>query len=169
MPLLALYADAWLVIAGSGVMEPALRSMAAASGVGDRIRLVGFVTGDLKRRVYRAADLFVLPSVMTTEVFPMVLLEASTFGLPLIVSDLPTFEALVAHEQNGLVAARGDQDALTRTFARLIADEPLRHALGREAQRRVAAYDWRRLAEQHESLYLDAISRRRAGERPRRS
>lgn len=148
----------WLVMAGSGTMEDEIRRAAATSGVADRIKFLGFVTGDAKRRAYRAASLFVLPSVMTTEVFPMVLLEASAFGLPLVVSDLPTFRSIVAPGDNGLVVPRGDVEQLADALDRL-ADDPLAQArMGRQARERLKDYTWARIAARHEAIYRDALA-----------
>lgn len=58
----------------------------------DRIVLTGFVNGEELRQLYSHARLFVLPSF--SEGFPLVLLEAMNYLLPVLVSDIPATKAM---------------------------------------------------------------------------
>lgn len=77
-----------LVIAGDADHETEysknLRRMAAKD---PRIILTGYITGEPLNQVYSHARLFVLPSYH--EGLPIVLLEAMSYGLPVLVSDIP--------------------------------------------------------------------------------
>lgn len=97
-----------LVIAGTG--EPAyermLRARAESSGLGDRCRFVGFVSGIDKTRLLARSDLFVLPTLH--ENFGFVLLESLAAGTP----TLATPEAGIAKEIEQAGAGRTvDRDA----------------------------------------------------------
>ena len=77
-----------MVIAGDADHETEhsrnLRQMAAED---DRIILTGYITGEPLNQVYSHACLLVLPSYH--EGLPIALLEAMSYGLPVLVSDIP--------------------------------------------------------------------------------
>ena len=83
-----LESDYKLVIAGDADHETQysrnLRKMAADD---DRIILTGYITGEPLNQVYSHARLFVLPSYH--EGLPIALLEAMSYGIPVLVSDIP--------------------------------------------------------------------------------
>ncbi|MDA8258229.1 MAG: glycosyltransferase [Betaproteobacteria bacterium] len=72
-----------LVIAGEGPALPALRRQAAALGIEDHVRFVGYLPRDGGLRdCYAAADVFTFASL--TETQGLVLLEAMAIGLPVL-------------------------------------------------------------------------------------
>ena len=124
--------ELWLV--GDGPLEPALRQRAAARGIADRVRWFGRVDDEDLPAIYRAADLFVLPSVATTETFGVVQLEAMASGLPVVSTNLPTGVPWVNRDGvSGLVVPPGDVDGLAAAIRRLEDDVPLRRRLGENA------------------------------------
>ncbi len=64
------------------------------SDLGDSVRLMGGVTGKSKEAAFRSADLFVLPSY--SEGFPMAVLEAASYGLPVVQTNECNFPELSA-------------------------------------------------------------------------
>jgi glycosyltransferase involved in cell wall biosynthesis len=66
------------------------------------------------------------------------LLEAQSWGLAVVASDIPANRALVDDGINGLVVPVGDVDALAAAVIRLLDDAALRARLGRAARERVA-------------------------------
>lgn len=72
--------DVVYLIAGEGDDSARLRSMASAAGLEDSVRFLGRVSGAELPDLYRAADLFALPS--TGDGFGIVFLEAMACGTP---------------------------------------------------------------------------------------
>jgi phosphatidylinositol alpha-1,6-mannosyltransferase len=72
--------DVVYLIAGEGGDALRLRSMASAAGLGDSVRFLGRVPPAELPDLYRAADLFALPS--TGDGFGIVFLEAMACGVP---------------------------------------------------------------------------------------
>ena len=69
------------------------------------------------------SDMFVLPTFYR-EGIPRALLEAATFGLPLIATDMPGCRDVVRDGWNGILVPPRDVQALTRAIVRLLDAEP---------------------------------------------
>jgi len=82
-----LYEKGWtLTIVGEGTEKQVLEEKIKRMNLGDFIKIHGF-TNDIKL-YYQNADLMCMTSRF--EAFPMVLLEALNYGLPVLVTDFPT-------------------------------------------------------------------------------
>jgi glycosyltransferase involved in cell wall biosynthesis len=149
--------DTMLILVGSGKMQNELERLAKRLKVDKQIKLAGFVEERLKYLYYRAADVFCLPSTMSTEVFPVVLLEASASGLPMVVSDLDTFRCIIEEEYNGLFTTRRDENDLADAIIHLLENEEVREKMGKNARRKVEDYSWERIAEETERVYNEVI------------
>jgi len=76
--------DVKFVIAGSGDMIRRTIEMAAEMGIGHKVLFTGFLRGDDVDKIFRMADVFVMPSV--SEPFGLVPLEALRNDVPVIIS-----------------------------------------------------------------------------------
>ncbi len=96
--------------------EPALRRLAATLDVdirfhGDQADVAPF---------YRAADIFVLPSV--SEGMSNALLEAMSYGLLVLASDIPENRSVIEHGKDGLLFRQDDAEDLALKLESLLAN-----------------------------------------------
>ena len=147
--------DTELIFVGSGKMKDELEMLSKKLGVEKYVKFAGFVEESLKPLYYRAGDVFVLPSTLNTEVFPIVLLEASASGLPMVVSDLNTFKCIIEDGYNGIVTKRRDENSLADAIIYLLTNEDIRKKMGKNARKKVEDYSWERIAEETEKVYED--------------
>jgi glycosyltransferase involved in cell wall biosynthesis len=144
--------EAHILLAGNddGALGPFLER-AEAEGVVGRITRVGHVSGDRARRVWAAADAFVLPSY--SEGFSMAILEALACRLPVLVTTACHFPEL-AEAGGGIVVeatAEGVNAGLRDLLGRSDAD---RESLGRLGRGLVEKrYTWDRQADRLASVY----------------
>jgi glycosyltransferase involved in cell wall biosynthesis len=97
--------DCDLLIAGDGPEDAALRALAQAQGVGDRVRFLGRLGHGELREVYAASDILILAS--SREGWANVLLEAMACGTPVVASNVwGTPEVVAAPEAGELMDAR---------------------------------------------------------------
>jgi len=89
----------------------------------------GYVSGNQKADHLKQADLFVLPS--RADNFPISLLEAMSYGLPVVVSDVGAMEEVVS-EENGIVIAPRDIDALVKAIRFMYHHPKERRGMGRK-------------------------------------
>jgi glycosyltransferase involved in cell wall biosynthesis len=124
-----------------------------------RLTLVGSIVGDgaalapfahLLRHIphqtravladrYRAADVFVLPTLI--EGMPLVVLEAMACGLPVIVTANGPGD-IVRDGVDGFVVPECDDEAIAERLERLYRDPELRLAMGRSAAERATQFSW---------------------------
>ncbi|HEX77686.1 MAG TPA: glycosyltransferase family 4 protein [Dehalococcoidia bacterium] len=142
-----------LVIAGSGFMQKDLEGLVSQLGIEEHVRLAGFVEESVKLLYYKAADVFVLPSTQTSEVFPVVLLEASAARLPMVVSDLQTFKCIIEDGYNGIVTQRGNVEGLARAISNLLQNPDIRSRMAENARKHVERFSWDGIAEESENVY----------------
>lgn len=146
--------DTIFVFAGSGNVDE-YKKISKELGVEKYVRFTGYVDVG-KPFYYRAADVFVLPS--HEEMFPMVLLEASASGLPMVVSDLDTLKCIIEEGYNGLFTKRGDEKNLADAIIYLLENEDVREKMGKNARKKVEDYSWERIAEETEKVYTEVIN-----------
>lgn len=79
--------DTELVICGTGALRGELEAQAAALGVDAHVRFAGLVDNEIVADYNRAADVFVLPSLL--EALPTVAVEALACGTPVVSADHP--------------------------------------------------------------------------------
>jgi rhamnosyl/mannosyltransferase len=131
---------ATLLIVGTGPMEAAWRALTTEIGVQDRVIFVGDAADEDLPGYYQACDLFVLPASERSEAYGLVQLEAMASARPVVCTELGTGTSYInRHGETGLVVPPKDSGALADACNRLLADAPLRQAMGTRARERVLA------------------------------
>jgi glycosyltransferase involved in cell wall biosynthesis len=125
-----------LVLGGTGAIAQ-VRRLAGELELPDRIECPGWLPSQRKRAELAGATMFVLPSYM--EGMPMALLEAMSWGLPVLATAVGGIPEIVTHEVNGILVPPGDIEALAAAITRLMSDSRLRQRLGAAARATIAA------------------------------
>jgi len=97
-------------------------------GVADRVHLQGPVALDRLMPLYRAYDLFVLPT-RPGEGIPRVLMEAMAGGLPIVTTDVSGISSLIRNRENGLLVPEASTSGVIDALRSLITTPSLRQAL----------------------------------------
>lgn len=116
------------------------------------VRLAGFVPDEQISELYRAHDLFVFPTLF--EGMPTVVLEAMSYGLPVIVTDVGATTVLV-DDNNGRIIAPGSVWELVEAlkwFLNLSAEER-RRLSGASFEKFKCRFTWPVVATQYNQLF----------------
>ncbi len=129
-----------LILAGSGEVEQVCR-LAESLNLKQHITFPGWIDTARRNELLSQADVFVLPSY--NEGLPMALLEAMSWGLPVITTPVGGIPETVTHKETGLLVNPGDVQQLAEALQSLIESESLRLDLGSAARKRIAPLDVR--------------------------
>jgi glycosyltransferase involved in cell wall biosynthesis len=128
--------------------------MVAAAGLQDSVRLVR-PRAELAE-AYVDADLFALSS--RWEGFPYVLLEAMSFGLPVVSTAVDGIPEAVVDGVTGALVPPENPPALARALNGLLSDPARRRSFGEAGQRRVAdAFTLDHMIERLCGVYSDLL------------
>lgn len=127
------HSGAVLVIAGDGSDRAALEAQAAALGLGEAVRLLGF-RKDVPA-ILSVLDGYVLAS--RSEGLGTAILEALAAGLPTVATEVGGIPDSVRHERTGLLVPNENPQAIAQAMGRLMGDGPLRERLGAAARQMV--------------------------------
>lgn len=145
--------DVELIIAGRGVMLNQLKVLSRDLGIEAKVHFLGFIKDTKKTLVYQASDLFVLPSVMNTESFGIVNLEAMACGIPIIASRIGGIPDVVKDGICGLLVEPNDPNGLSEGIIKILNDAELRERLGKTGKNQVKLYSWDKIAKETDRLY----------------
>jgi glycosyltransferase involved in cell wall biosynthesis len=105
-----------LCVCGQGPLEAGIRSLVHECGVAQQVRFLG-LRPDIPR-VMNAADGFVMSS--HREGLPMVLLEASATGLPIVATAVGGNAEVVVDGKTGFIVPPGNVESLAGAMERLM-------------------------------------------------
>ncbi len=126
--------EARFIMAGQGDMLPRLMHRAAELGIAGRIHFTGGVQGAAVTRLYRMADVCVMPSVR--EPFGLVALESLRLGTPCIIPRTAGVAEVVHHT---FKADFWDVQAMTSQIVALLRYPVLRDVMSANARHELAA------------------------------
>lgn len=124
-----------VVFAGNGQVEQA-KALAQSLGVENQCQFLGWVNGEQKDSAFRRASVLCLASYQ--EGFPMAVLDAWAYGVPVVSTPAGGLIDIIQEGKNGLLFEAGNTDQMAEKFDRIISDDTLRKDIVGES--RMMAY-----------------------------
>jgi glycosyltransferase involved in cell wall biosynthesis len=140
------------VMAGSGDLTRRTIEMANQMGIGDKVLFTGFLRGTDVERVFRMADLYVMPSV--SEPFGIAPLEAMNNEVPVIISKQSGVSEVLNHV---LKVDFWDVDEMANKIVAVLKHPPLARTLREEGNIEVKRLNWADAAKRCVELYEEAV------------
>ena len=141
------------VMAGWGDLGPRTVEQVAAMGLGARVRFTGFLRGDEVRRAYRAANVYVMPSV--SEPFGLTALEAIQHGVPVVISK--TSGAAEVLRRGALLVDFWDVDRMADMILALLNHPELSEAVLRAGAAECRRLTWAEAASKCVEVYEEHV------------
>ena len=151
----------WMV--GEGPDVEKLRSQVGALDLVSSVAFAGAF--DDVDDFLQAADLFVMPARESRA--SLALLEAMSWGLPIVATATGETQALIEHGQQGWLVPPADPAMLAEGILQLVKNPELAASLG-DGARRSASHEFslERVVEQHWSLFQETLDRSRTEPAP---
>ena len=124
-----------LHLAGRADIEPDYTMLVQQEAVKGGVQLIihGFLPKKDLNKLFCNSDIFVLPSLYET--FGMVAVEAMSFGLPVICTNVGGIPEFITHGENGLLFKPGDVEDLVKNLRYLCRSSSSRERIGRQARK----------------------------------
>lgn len=154
--------DVRLVLAGGSSFTDEYASSLRASVAADpRVLLTGYVYGQELAELYSNAAAFVLPSAL--EGFPLTLLEAASYGTPVVASAIPPHMQVLGRERAGVrLFPTGEEEELVAALRRCFEDRGVERQGAADLREEVLQrYRWDEVATATERTYLELLNRPR--------
>ncbi|UZJ65710.1 glycosyltransferase [Sphingobacterium sp. KU25419] len=127
-----------IVIGGKGPLMESLSQLIIDLGVQDRVTLLGFVSDEEVSNYFQAADAFCLSSILKTEAFAIVQIEAMSCAKPIVSAYIPGSGVTWVNQDqvSGLVVPNSDPQALAEALKKLFTDISLYDNLAKGSRQR---------------------------------
>jgi glycosyltransferase involved in cell wall biosynthesis len=140
--------DLTLDYVGFGELLDDARKFVAETGLEGRVRLLGGRSPVDVHKLLQQSDIFVQHSVTDRltgdeEGLPVSILEAMSFGLPVVSTCHAGIPEAVAHGVNGYLVQENDWESMAERVVELARDSVLRNEMGQRARERVKSlFSW---------------------------
>ncbi len=147
-------APALVLAGGPGWMYEEVYRTIEQLGLGEHVRLSGYVEGAEQPLWYNAAAVLAYPSLY--EGFGLPPLEAMACGTPVVASDAASLPEVVGG--TGVLVSPLDERGWTTALRRVLEDDGLASDLRRAGPERAARFSWRRMAQETLRCYEELAS-----------
>ncbi|MFO8129275.1 MAG: glycosyltransferase [Bacteroidales bacterium] len=143
-----------MLVIGGGSQDPGERERGVFErmhdiirerGMGERVRMIGYVPDNALLSWYQNAEMFVLPSLF--EPFGMTSQEAMACGKTVVASKFGGIRNVITDGENGLLVDPSDEAEFSRAMLRLLRDKALNQTLSEAAYKKIVEeYSWEAIA-----------------------
>jgi glycosyltransferase involved in cell wall biosynthesis len=128
-------------------------------GIAECVHFYGVLQGRAKFAVFNRAEVFCLPTHYESEAFPVVLLEALSFALPVVATRWRGIPEIVDDGANGFLVDINDPCAVANCFEQLHNDPAMRHRMGQLGREKfLREFTAARHLERMEQVFVDVAT-----------
>lgn len=142
--------DVIFIVAGSGDMEHKMIELAADLGITGNMIFTGFLREEKIEKVYRASDLYVMPSV--SEPFGITTLEAMKYNVPVLVSKQSGVSEVITH---ALKVDFWDVNEMANKMLAVLEHQALSETLRENSWRDLDKISWKNSAQAVLNIYKE--------------
>lgn len=157
----ALKKDLVYIVAGEGKEKKSIIALIHKYNLQNRVLILGSVTGKQKELLYCTADLFIQPNIEVEgdiEGFGLTVLEAASYGLPVIASELEGLRDAINSGENGILIESGDNSRFREEIEELLENDEKRKQLGINAKKYVEKnFSWESISRKYLGVLEEVV------------
>lgn len=126
------------IVGGYGHLLEEIRAKVRSNGLLDDVSIIRSLPRQQLLQLFASSDLFVVCSRQT--VFDNTLLEAMSFGLPIVTTSVGGNPEMLEHGRSALLVPPNDPSAVAEAICQIVQSPKLKEALSKAAMARVEQY-----------------------------
>ena len=119
-----------ILMAGDGEIQKA-KDIIKKENIEDSIEILGWIDNKQKEEYLKSSDFYILPSY--DEGMPMSVLEAMSYSLPVITTDVGGIPEIVRMKKNGIMVKPGNKDEIKNAIKKIIENNEFRKEISENA------------------------------------
>ncbi|SEU00230.1 glycosyltransferase family 4 protein [Paenibacillus sp. NFR01] len=152
------FPNAILLIGGKGPLRGELEEKIADYGLGNKVRLLGYIPDQDLASYYQAADMFVVPS-QALEGFGLITVEALSSGLPVMATPVGGNKEILQNFHPELLFKSADSGDMAEGMIHMLGNRKLLPSREECRNHVLKKYTWEHVADQVESVFLDVLGK----------
>lgn len=142
-----------IIIAGDGEVDKA-KNLVNEEKLQDNIEIIEWLDEEKKKEYLKKSDFYILPSY--NEGLPMSVLEAMSFSLPVITSDVGGIPEIIHNKENGILIKPGNIKSIKESIKIIISNKEYREKLSKNAYKTIKEqFNLEKYLEKLEKIYLE--------------
>ncbi len=149
--------NVFYIVVGVGLDKTVIQTAINDTGLNDSVIMVGAVDDSTLRYIYSSSDVFIMPNIPVAndaEGFGFVGIEAASYGLPVLASNVDGIPSAIHDGKNGRLVQPKDAAAMTTQLNHWISDSAARINDGIAGAKYTAEeFDWSQLMQRYATLF----------------
>lgn len=147
--------NVYLVLAGAdGFGAEQIHKLIRTEGLSGRVRMLGHQPPEILRLLYSSATALIFPSF--EEAFGLPILEAMSYGLPVITSNFSAMPEVAGNA--ALLVAPHNTPEIREAMQRILDDSALASTLSEKGRHRASLFSWGKCAKETIDVYQDLLT-----------
>jgi glycosyltransferase involved in cell wall biosynthesis len=158
------HSDVYLFLGGQGPLKGDLQSRISSLGLGERVRLLGFIPDSLLPAAYQAADFSVVPSI-SLEGFGLTTLESLACGTPVLVTPVGGLPEVIQPLAPSCIFSGSQPDQIAEGLNAFLAGDLTMPPATQCVEYVRQSFTWDRVARQVLTIYENAFREKHGGKK----
>ena len=122
-------------------LEDLTKQYVAELGLSDSVAFPGFLDAEGKAREFLDADIYLNTNIVDNS--PVAVIEAWSYGLPVVTTNVGGIPFMVSHGINGLLARHGDVEGMAANIETILESPELAGSLSRNGRESARKSTWK--------------------------